>query len=51
LNVPPGQIPPSQADQASRVDALLNWAKSPSGCGLEKVQEVLDKEILKKNPF
>jgi hypothetical protein len=43
LNVPSGQIPPSEADQASRVDKLLNWAKSPTGRGLERLQEVLEK--------
>lgn len=45
LEVPSGIIPPSNTDQASRVNALLEWAKSPSGCTLERVQEVLD-EIL-----
>jgi hypothetical protein len=30
------------ASQAERVSALLDWAKSPPGCTLEKVQEVLD---------
>jgi hypothetical protein len=48
LNAPSGIIPPSQADQASRVDALLNWAKSPTGPGLAAVQEALT-EIL-NNP-
>lgn len=45
LNVPAGLIPPPQADQASRVDALLNWAKSPSGCGLADIQSILTKII------
>jgi hypothetical protein len=45
LDVPSGIIPPSQTEQASRVEALLNWAKSPSGCGLERVQQVLEEII------
>jgi hypothetical protein len=48
LNAPSGIIPSSQADQASRVDALLHWAKSPTGPGLAAVQEALT-EIL-NNP-
>jgi hypothetical protein len=42
LNVPPGIIPPPQADLASRVDALWNWAISFTGCGLERLQEALE---------
>jgi hypothetical protein len=42
LNVPPETIPPPQADLASRVDALWNWAISLTGCGLERLQEALE---------
>ncbi len=45
LNVPAGLIPPPHADQASRVDALLNWAKSPTGRGLGEIQNLLTEII------
>jgi hypothetical protein len=45
LDMPSGIIPPSQAEQASRVEALINWAKSPAGCGLERIQQVLEEII------
>ena len=41
INVPSGFIPSASATQTERVSALLEWAKSPTGCGLDKVQEVL----------
>jgi hypothetical protein len=45
LNLPAGMIPPTSAEATSRVDKLLDWARSPTGCGLSGVQEALD-EIL-----
>lgn len=42
LNPPNGQIPPSLSDQNSRIYALLRWAESPTGPGLEKVRTVLN---------
>ncbi|MEG3437151.1 hypothetical protein V0288_08475 [Pannus brasiliensis CCIBt3594] len=45
LNVPAGFIPPPQAAQASRVDALLTWAQSPTGRGLEEIQNILTEII------
>ena len=37
-----GNIPPASASPASRVEALLTWAESEIGCGLERVEQVLD---------
>ena len=42
INPPSGFIPSTFAPQAERVSSLLQWAESPSGCGLTKVQEVLE---------
>ncbi|MEG3436048.1 tetratricopeptide repeat protein [Pannus brasiliensis CCIBt3594] len=50
LDVPPGIIPPVQADAASRVDALLDWAKSPTGCGVERVGEILTEMLAGNKP-
>lgn len=41
IDPPTGIIPPIPAAQADRVYTLLEWAKSPTGCGLDKVQEAL----------
>jgi len=41
LNSAKGNIPPASAPPADRVMALLTWAESAIGCGLEKVEEVL----------
>lgn len=41
INPPPGIIQPPPATQSDRVYALLTWAESKTGCGLEKVREVL----------
>jgi hypothetical protein len=37
-----GNLPPASAAAAARVEALLDWAESEMGCGLERVEEVLD---------
>lgn len=42
IDPPAGIVPPSPAPQADRVMALLTWADSPTGCGLERVQQALD---------
>ncbi len=38
---PGGVIPPSNAPQGDRTAALIRWAESPGGKGLELVQEIL----------
>ncbi|WP_013321399.1 toll/interleukin-1 receptor domain-containing protein [Gloeothece verrucosa] len=45
LEPPRGIIPASHAPQGDRVSALLNWANGEGGCGLERVEEVLN-EVL-----
>ncbi|MEG3436775.1 tetratricopeptide repeat protein [Pannus brasiliensis CCIBt3594] len=45
LKVPLKYLPPTQAESAIRVDQFLNWANSPTGCGLERVREELLKLI------
>lgn len=45
LKPPPGIIPPSMASVGNRTSALLHWAESSGGCGLEKVNQTLE-EIL-----
>ena len=40
LNPPSGNVPSSQADQSERVKALLDWADSPVGNGLDQVEFV-----------
>jgi hypothetical protein len=42
LQVPKGIIPTSSTDAASRVDALWNWADSPTGCGLTILRDTLE---------
>lgn len=44
-NLPSGVIPPEAAAQSRRVSALLEWAESSSGCGLNIVSDVLEKVI------
>lgn len=41
LNPAPGLIPPMPAAQAERSSALLGWAESPSGCGLDVIDRLL----------
>ena len=41
LAPPHGNIPGDAAAQSDRTMKLLEWAKSPIGCGLRKVEEVL----------
>ncbi|MDB9529269.1 toll/interleukin-1 receptor domain-containing protein [Oscillatoria sp. CS-180] len=45
LNVPPPLLPPAIAPQGQRVPALLNWAQSPLGCGLEELEAVVNSVI------
>jgi hypothetical protein len=42
VNPPPGIIPPASASVGSRTPALLNWAEGTGGCGLDRVQQVLE---------
>jgi glutathione S-transferase len=37
-----GNIPPASAPPADRVEALLTWAESEIGCGLETLEQALD---------
>ncbi|HSM83435.1 MAG TPA: ATP-binding protein, partial [Nodosilinea sp.] len=41
LNPPPGVVPESVAAQGNRVAALLSWVEGSTGCGLERLYEVL----------
>ena len=41
LNVPLPVMPPPIAPQGQRVPALLNWAQSPVGCGLNELELVI----------
>lgn len=45
LNPPAGNVPPAQAPQSNRVSALLDWASSPIGCGLDAVEVVYNQVI------
>ncbi len=45
LNVPVPLIPPPIAPQGQRVPALLNWAQSPVGCGLEELEAVVNEVV------
>ena len=42
LNPPPGVVPESAAAQGNRVSALLSWVEGATGCGLERLYEVLE---------
>jgi len=42
IKPPAGIIPPPPASQADRVYALLTWAESPSGIGLNRIQGALN---------
>lgn len=42
LSPPAGNVPPNSAPQGQRVPALLTWAESPIGCGLETLEQVLN---------
>ncbi|MEM9451388.1 MAG: formylglycine-generating enzyme family protein [Cyanobacteria bacterium P01_E01_bin.6] len=42
LNVPYDVIPPGQAALGNRAIALLQWAKSPTGCGMIEFLKTLD---------
>lgn len=45
LNVPPPLMPPSMAPPGQRVAALLNWAQSPVGCGLDQLNAVVNSVV------
>ncbi|NER82096.1 MAG: NACHT domain-containing protein [Leptolyngbya sp. SIO1D8] len=47
-----GLIPPATAKPGNRASALFEWAESPIGCGLEKLEHVLAEvlAITKANP-
>ena len=49
VKAPPPLIPPGFAPQGQRTPALLNWAQSPVGCGLDKLEAVID-IVVKSNP-
>ena len=42
-------MPPGLAPQGQRVPALLNWAQSPVGCGLDKLEAVIN-AVVNSNP-
>ncbi len=42
LEVPNRFIPPPPAPLGDRVDALWNWVRSETGCGLERLQQEVD---------
>lgn len=42
LKPPTGNVPPASAAQGQRVPALLEWAESPIGCGLESVEQAIN---------
>ncbi|BAY11380.1 CHAT domain-containing protein [Calothrix sp. NIES-2098] len=42
VDAPNGVIPPNNAPQGDRAAAFLRWAQSPTGCGLEALQQQLD---------
>ncbi|NER82109.1 MAG: hypothetical protein F6K42_21625 [Leptolyngbya sp. SIO1D8] len=45
LKPPKGNLPPATAAPGDRVNALLTWAESRIGCGLEQVEQVLERVI------
>jgi tetratricopeptide (TPR) repeat protein len=54
LKPPSGNVPPSQTAQGDRVSALLTWAESNIGCGLDQVEAtytlVIDPEAAHRSP-
>ena len=46
LNPPPGVVPESVAAQGNRVSALLSWVEGSTGCGLERLYEVVEQICL-----
>lgn len=42
VDAPNGVVPPLTAPQGDRAAALLRWAQSPTGCGLDTLQQELD---------
>jgi TIR domain len=50
LKPPDGLVPPMPAPQADRIMALLTWAESPLGSGLQMVKESLD-DVSKSQPI
>jgi tetratricopeptide (TPR) repeat protein len=54
LKPPSGNVPPSQTAQGDRVSALLTWAESNIGCGLDQVEAtytlVIDPEAANRPP-
>lgn len=42
IGLPPSNMPSRSAAQGERVPALLDWAQSPVGCGLEKLKEAIN---------
>ena len=49
VKMPPPLMPPSVAPQGQRVPVLLDWAQSPVGCGLEKLEAVVN-AVINPNP-
>ena len=49
VKVPPPLMPPGFAPQGQRTPALLNWAQSPVGCGLDKLEAVIN-SVVNSNP-
>lgn len=49
LNPPSGIIPGDSAPQGKQAKALLDWIESPSGCGLQKLDDILVK-LVKPTP-
>ncbi|MBE7384426.1 MAG: NACHT domain-containing protein [Leptolyngbya sp. SIO1E4] len=45
LNAPQSVLPGDAAPQGSRGVALLEWAESPVGCGLSKLEQVLEEIV------
>ncbi|NER85198.1 MAG: NACHT domain-containing protein, partial [Leptolyngbya sp. SIO1D8] len=43
LNPPGGIVPGTASAQGDRSKALLDWAEGPTGCGLLKLEQVLEK--------
>ncbi|MGB3493051.1 MAG: toll/interleukin-1 receptor domain-containing protein [Elainellaceae cyanobacterium] len=45
IRPPAGVVPPASAPQSERVAALMDWAESPKGCGLDDLEAVTDEVI------